>query len=374
MGAVLRGDAGSIARLAADASARDVGVAIRVASATGEAAALAALLALRRAPHIAGARALWNDAPELLTQLHGALHAAVLAKSFEVAALLHEEVERVSAPSSEAAFLRATWESLRGAAEREAGFVAGMQALGVACPKVRIAHLSMPETGRTLRGLQAAVALSAGEEVCSVPLQHALSQTTIILSSFGEGFMQAHPDLTFSDFAAIFLLREAARERSPWKPWLHICADGELGGPRGLAAREAFPAPDGLPAGWDPETDAARLAALSAHERHLASKTRATHLERYDRVFPAAFGTFAAVLSEGVACSGCAARGCAVVPSRRATGCCACCGCVCCCPPSPCSARSTVWSCSCRTCRAARSDPSSASRDSVSVDRGPRQL
>ena len=260
--------------------------------------------------------------------------AAVAATSAAAAAAATTSTGDTAAVSTAHYQEIAFWTGLRGRGAVEAAWVGAMAAAGARCDGLRLAAVSGG------RGLVAARPLREHEDVCELPVASALTKTTLVLSSLGEGLMQAFPFLTVNDLAALFLLRETERRRSEWKAYAAILAgadgaddagpddlgdnggddkggDGTGGGSgdagggaaRRRRRRRAFVPPEGMPAAWDPATaeGAARLRALSRHGREIAATLRDGTLERHERAFGAqgrGFERFALVLSEGGVCSG----------------------------------------------------------------------
>ena len=199
-------------------------------------------------------------------------------------------------------------------------------ALGMPCPKLAARLVWREELGRSIRGLVAAEAVRAGEEVCAVPFEHTLSRARLALTDlFGSGFARRYGldgGSRATELTAVFVLREASRDVSRWKPWIHTHL-------------EPSP-PEGVPATWlleeaEAEQEEAReeevvvgvkrrekvdeeeigkemrgsrrgLDGLSRHSRRLAEATYARFAGAYDRIFPDAFERFASVLAQGGAC------------------------------------------------------------------------
>ena len=302
--------------------ARANGVALRMAAALGKDAAVSAFLdRFRQQAH--PTNALERNAGALEQQLEAALHVAVMGGHEQAAALLHAQL-MASTQARVPAFSETAWSSLQGMQTSDLWRSASAADLGTECDKLAIGHV--PRGGGAsdgggdgfvlLRGLVAARTVPAEETVCRVPWTRVLTKTSLVLSSLGEGFMQAYPHLHVTDLAAVFLLRELHREYSPWKPYIHshLAGDGGVG---------PLTAPRGIPAAWDPDSDAARLASLSPYARALANSTRRLLHQQYDKTFPDAFGRFAEALSKGGVCRG---RGVgrqlqrAVVPTTGGTG------------------------------------------------------
>ncbi|KAL1523047.1 hypothetical protein AB1Y20_018007 [Prymnesium parvum] len=196
-------------------------------------------------------------------------------------------------------FSQSTWEQLNASQRGELFFFRQQDILGVSCPKIQLAYFWYESLRSTLRGAQSAAPIAAGEEVCAVPVKKMLSLYTLTNSSLAplltmlqESMAAESPrkrarqsTLDGRSLLAMFILRERARERGDFVPYVQVVLTHDI---------------RSVPMAMAPGS--AAFEALSEFLKRKARHARALALADYAKL-KLTFHRFAKQLSDGIRCT-----------------------------------------------------------------------
>ena len=199
-----------------------------------------------------------------------------------------------TAPYDNPYALRSTWQDLSSTAltAKWHEYISASPPLREACPKVGTGFFQYPSLAAPIRGAKALEDIRAGEVFCRVPVHMLLSVHSVRNSSLHPvaAHFEHHRNAAGRDLEraliAIFALRESARVRSPYMPYMQILNTH---------------ATSSIPMLWSPNSSEYRR--LSKGAMTIARRERAAALDVYQHVMLEALSRFATPLSDGLPCA-----------------------------------------------------------------------